>query len=160
MQTESTLIEDINHPAAIPMDFDQMRAIARDRFQNYEHWVVVFDADSKQFIDRIARRFYKNAPADDFSVFVSAWRGRLFGTAILRKRRMLINQLRRELRKYLIDLSKKQMEARDLLIVTAPRNLLHGTDLAETILGNPDGPKVPVPPPVDGVWPRNAVSMN
>lgn len=95
----TTLEQDTQHPASRMMEFSELQRNVRLAFDNFEHWLICIDESTKCFIDQVARRFYAGAGADDFSVYVCLWKGNLFGVAVLRKRRMLVHQLRWELKK-------------------------------------------------------------
>lgn len=143
-----TLSADIQHPASQPMDFAELREIVRERFSNYQHWLLAFDDVSKPFIDRLAMRFYSDADGDDFAIYVSLWQGRLLGVAAMKKRRMTLRQLAWELRKAEIGMTEAELSGRDVLIMTGPASIEPATALACCLMNTPGESPTCAPTPV------------
>lgn len=80
-----TLGADIQHPASQPMDFADLRKIVRERFSNYQHWLLALNDVSEPFINKLVKPLYSDADGEDFSFFVGMWQGSLLGVAAMEK---------------------------------------------------------------------------
>lgn len=90
----------------------------RTLYQGYQHWLIIFDRRSDDAIKRMERRFYKDAGADEFSVFILPPPVPL-AIAAARKSMMLGRDLRRHLQRYVDPAFLPATWERDVLIMTA-----------------------------------------
>jgi len=90
----------------------------RTLYQGYQHWLIIFDRRSDDAIKRMQNRFYKDAAADDFSVFVLPPPVPL-AIAAARKSMMLGRDLRRHLQRYVDPQYLPETWERDVLVMTA-----------------------------------------
>lgn len=90
----------------------------RTLYQGYQHWLIIFDRRSDEAIRRMERRFYKDAGADDFSVFILPPPVPL-AIAAARKSKMLGRDLRRHLQRYVDPQYLPTTWERDVLVMAA-----------------------------------------
>lgn len=90
----------------------------RTLYKGFEHWLIIFDRRSDDAIKRMQNRYYKDAAADDFSVFVLPAPFPL-AIAAARKSMMLGRDLRRHLQRYVDPQYLPETWERDVLVMTA-----------------------------------------
>jgi hypothetical protein len=106
----------------LPKPLGEAAEILRAYVDSQQFWLVIADGYGFPLTERIIRKFYQDAPAEDFFACVTQYKGLMLGVFVLRRRLMLADKYRFELQKQGVSMSSRELVEGGALIRVADFN--------------------------------------